>query len=53
MVKELVNEFRNAGQHNITWDGRDTLGRAVASGMYFSEVSFGEERRVAKMMLVR
>jgi len=52
-VKELANGFRAAGEHSITWDGRDELGREVASGMYFSHVSVGEERQVAKMVLVR
>ncbi len=53
IVKELSNGFRNADEHSITWDGRDELSRTVASGMYFSHVRFGEERKVAKMMLVR
>lgn len=53
MVKGLVDGFRMAGDYTVTWDGRDELGKTVASGMYFSQVSFGEERKVAKMILVR
>lgn len=53
VVKELSNGFCKAGEHVVTWNGRDELGKTVASGMYFSQVSFGEERKVAKMMLVR
>jgi hypothetical protein len=53
MIKELSDGFRAAGEHGVTWDGRDQLGKTVASGAYFSEVRFGEERQVAKMMLVR
>ncbi len=53
MIKELSQGFRAAGEHNVAWDGRDHLGRDVASGTYFSEIRFSEERKVAKMMLVR
>lgn len=53
MIKELSHGFHAAGEHKVTWDGRDQLGRTVASGTYFSEIRFGEERKVAKMMLVR
>jgi len=53
VVKELINGFRAAGEYSIIWDGCDQLGRTVASGPYFSQVRFGEERKVAKMMLVR
>lgn len=53
IVKELFNGFRSAGEHSVTWDGRDELRRNVASGMYFSEVNIGEQRKIAKMMLVR
>ncbi len=53
MINEFSHGFRAAGEHSITWDGRAHLGKTVASGAYFSEVRFGEERRVAKLMLVR
>lgn len=53
IVRELSRGFRKAGDHSVTWDGHDELGRTVASGMYFTHVRFGEERKVAKMMLVR
>lgn len=53
IVRDLGYENRMAGGHTVAWDGRDDLGRAVASGMYFPHVSLGEERKVAKIMLVR
>lgn len=53
IVRELSRGFRKAGDHSVTWDGHNELGRTVASGMYFTHVRFGEERKVAKMMLVR
>ncbi len=35
LVRELVNGVYPAGDHDITWDGRDSLGRPVPSGVYF------------------
>jgi flagellar hook assembly protein FlgD len=27
-----------AGEHRLTWDGRDDQGRLLASGLYFAKV---------------
>ncbi len=35
LVRELANGVFPAGDHDIKWDGRDSDGRAVASGVYF------------------
>ena len=34
LVRTLVNENLGSGRHTATWQGRDRLGRAVASGAY-------------------
>lgn len=34
-VKTLVNKYRVAGNHTISWDGRDNLGNRVQGGVYF------------------
>jgi hypothetical protein len=34
-VRTLVAGARSAGEHPVTWDGRDDGGRGVASGIYF------------------
>jgi hypothetical protein len=33
-VQMLVNEFRQAGRYTVVWDGKDAIGRQVASGIY-------------------
>ncbi|NIT60294.1 MAG: T9SS type A sorting domain-containing protein, partial [Aliifodinibius sp.] len=33
-VKVLVNGFKNAGAHTVTWNGTDDLGTVVSSGLY-------------------
>jgi cytochrome c553 len=42
-VRVLVDEVREAGRHDVSWDGRDEAGRGLASGIYFVRLQ-GEER---------
>ncbi|HEX7880839.1 MAG TPA: FlgD immunoglobulin-like domain containing protein, partial [Candidatus Eisenbacteria bacterium] len=37
-VKTLITGDLSAGTHELSWDGRDDAGRAVASGLYFYRV---------------
>jgi hypothetical protein len=49
LVRELVNEARSAGDHAVTWDGRNDAGSGVASGVYFYRLQaagFSETRRM-------
>jgi hypothetical protein len=53
LVKELVDDYRVADKYEEVWDGRDSRGNQVASGVYFyslTTVEFGETR---KMLLLR
>lgn len=53
LVTTLVNERLDAGEHAITWSGRDGLNRQCSSGVYF--VSFAADKYVAskKMVLLK
>jgi len=42
-----------AGQHSITWDGRDASGAELASGIYFIRLMSTEQQASAKVLLVR
>jgi agmatine deiminase len=35
MVRTLLQGHREAGRHEVSWDGTDESGRAVASGVYY------------------
>ncbi len=48
LVKELVNGWRDAGYHEITFDGS-----GLASGMYFYSIEAGDFSAVRKMVLVK
>jgi hypothetical protein len=53
MVAELVDEHRGAGRYEEVWDGRDSRGNQVASGVYFYNLTTGEFERTRKMLLLR
>jgi len=40
----VVDAWYAAGPHQVEWDGRDELGRPVASGLYFYEMTVYERR---------
>ena len=35
-INRLINEVLPEGQHSIIWDGKDSSGREVASGIYIA-----------------
>lgn len=52
-VRRLAGGSFEAGLHALTWDGRDSGGRGVASGVYWLEVAGDRGRVVGKTVLVR
>jgi flagellar hook assembly protein FlgD len=36
LVRVLVDEVLSAGRYEVMWDGTDSSGRAMASGVYLS-----------------
>ena len=52
-VAVLVNEELEAGDHSVSWDGRDARGNDVASGTYFARMVAGASHFETKMILMR
>jgi hypothetical protein len=52
-VKTLVNEQQNAGYYSAVWNGRDDVGRQVASGVYIYRILSGNHSVAKKMILMK
>ena len=52
-VKTLLNEHREAGTHNIVWNGKDDNGKSVASGVFFYRMKNGKFSSTKKMILLK
>jgi len=52
-VRTVIDEQMPAGNHTVTWDGRNSSGGTVASGVYFYRVQtqFGAETK--KMIMLK
>jgi len=54
LVRTLWHGHRDSGRHVVTWNGRDSVGRAVPSGVYLVRViTSGGAWRVVKVTLAR
>ncbi|MDH5627999.1 MAG: T9SS type A sorting domain-containing protein [Candidatus Krumholzibacteria bacterium] len=53
LVRMLVDDVRDRGAHDITWDGRDSSGTPVGSGVYFYRLTAGKFNESKKMVLLK
>ena len=47
------DELRMAGLHQLRWDGRDEMGREVASGVYLYQLSTVKTVLTRKLLLLK
>lgn len=52
-VASLVDRKVEAGQHTVEWQGRDSNGRPVPTGLYFYRLTAGNFTSTRKMTLLR
>jgi hypothetical protein len=53
LVRTLVNSNMEAGSHQVTFNGRDDLGHALASGVYFYQLQTTDNIATQKMILMK
>jgi len=53
LVARIDEGVRGAGQHRVEWNGRDTSGGTVASGVYFYRLEGAEHVGGRKMVLLK
>ena len=52
-VTRLVEGTKQAGYHQVIWDGRYASGRQVASGIYFARLVTPKYTKVMKMLMLK
>jgi hypothetical protein len=52
-VKTLTNEIYTRGTHSVQWNGTDSIGRSVTSGIYFYRLQSENHNAVKKMILMK
>lgn len=52
-VKTLINDSIIAGNHSIIWNGTDSNGKQVSSGVYFYRMSTPKSTLIHKMLLMK
>jgi flagellar hook assembly protein FlgD len=53
LVRVLLDRETESGSREIIWDGRDSAGRTVGSGIYFYRLSAPAFNESRKMILLR
>jgi len=53
LIKNLKEGMASAGLNTIRWNGKDSYGNPVASGVYFYRLGAGEKTLTNKMVVIR
>jgi len=53
LVQTVADRWFAPGEHAVTWDGRDSTGREVGSGIYLCRLDAGSAVSTAKLVLLR
>jgi flagellar hook assembly protein FlgD len=53
LVRTLVNEQRPSGSHRVVWDGLNSTGVHVSSGVYFCRMTSGAFAQSRRMVLLK
>jgi flagellar hook assembly protein FlgD len=52
-VATLVNEEKPAGVHEVIWNGENSFGKNVSSGIYFARIQANQQFKNLKLMLLK
>lgn len=49
----LVHGGKEVGHYDVVWDGRDTRGKTMPSGVYYAVMTINEKKYVRKMVMLK
>lgn len=53
MVTELINKEINSGSYSITWNGTNSFGAKMSSGIYFYKLQTTDYQKIGKAILIK
>jgi hypothetical protein len=53
LIRTLVSEFQKSNTYSVVWDGKDSNGNPVESGVYFSRIIASKFEQSKKLILLR
>ncbi len=53
LIANLASQVMPTGMHQVDWNGRDELGREVASGVFFCRMKAGSDEDSIRMVLLK
>ncbi|MCK4774362.1 MAG: T9SS type A sorting domain-containing protein, partial [Candidatus Krumholzibacteria bacterium] len=53
LVRELVDGVQSAGAYTVTWNGTNSAGQAVSTGVYFYRLTVGKFVQTRRMVLLK
>ncbi len=52
-ILTIENKYKTVGSYSVTWNGLDSYGQRVSSGVYLCRLAFQEQMITQKMVLVK
>ena len=53
LIKTLVNDFQNSGNYEVVWNGTNSRGEKLTSGVYFYSIKTKDNISTKKMILLK
>jgi len=53
LVKLLINEVKETGDHTAIWNGKDDSGKPISSGIYFYKLKSANYTSTKKMIMIK
>ena len=53
LIKTLINETKSPGFYTTVWDGTNSIGQTVSSGIYYYQISTASLHKMKKMIMIK